>query len=75
MNLLSYFVYKKLGLGEFKPTSITVSLVDRSVKIPRGMIEDVLVQVDNFYYPVDLLIWTQLSKKLIMFLSYLEDHS
>ncbi|KAL6346963.1 hypothetical protein AAG906_006023 [Vitis piasezkii] len=39
-----------LGLGELKPTSITLSLVDRSVKIPRGMIEDVLVQVDKFYY-------------------------
>ncbi|KAL6323242.1 hypothetical protein AAG906_029249 [Vitis piasezkii] len=37
-------------------TSITLSLVDRSVKIPRGVIEDVLVQVDNFYYPVDFVV-------------------
>ncbi|RVW78604.1 hypothetical protein CK203_046730 [Vitis vinifera] len=29
---------------------------DRSVKIPRGMIEDVLVQVDKFYYPVDFVV-------------------
>nr|CAN71546.1 hypothetical protein VITISV_038074 [Vitis vinifera] len=29
---------------------------DRSVKIPRGIIEDVLVQVDNFYYPVDFIV-------------------
>ena len=56
MNFLSYSVYKQLGLGELKPTSITVSLVDRSVKIPRGMIEDVLVQVDNFYYLVDFVV-------------------
>ncbi|RVW59376.1 hypothetical protein CK203_103225 [Vitis vinifera] len=56
VNLLSYSVYKKLGLGELKPTSITLSLVDRSVKIPRGMIEDVLVQVDNFYYLVDFVV-------------------
>ncbi|KAL6310926.1 hypothetical protein AAG906_041200 [Vitis piasezkii] len=40
VNLLPYSVYKQLGLGELKPTSITLSLVDRSVKIPRGMIED-----------------------------------
>ncbi|RVW12676.1 hypothetical protein CK203_113900 [Vitis vinifera] len=53
VNLLPYSVYKQLGLGELKPTSITLSLADRSVKIPRGMIEDVLVQVDKFYYPVD----------------------
>ena len=56
VNLLPYFVYKQLGLGELKPTSITLSLVDRSVKIPRGMIEDVLVQVDNFYYLVDFVV-------------------
>ena len=56
VNLLPYFVYKQLGLGELKPTSITLSLVDRFVKIPRGMIEDVLVQVDKFYYPVDFVV-------------------
>ncbi|WKA06915.1 hypothetical protein VitviT2T_024793 [Vitis vinifera] len=56
VNLLPYSVYKQLGLGELKPTSITLSLADRSVKIPRGVIEDVLVQVDNFYYPVDFVV-------------------
>ncbi|RVW86075.1 Retrovirus-related Pol polyprotein from transposon 17.6 [Vitis vinifera] len=58
VNLLPYSVYKQLGLGELKPTSITLSLADRSVKIPRGIIEDVLVQVDNFYYPVDFVLIT-----------------
>ena len=56
VNLLPYYVYKQLGLGELKPTAITLSLADRSVKIPRGIIEDVLVQVDNFYYPVDFVV-------------------
>ncbi|RVW57865.1 Retrovirus-related Pol polyprotein from transposon 17.6 [Vitis vinifera] len=36
VNLLPYSVYKQLRLGELKPTSITLSLADRSVKIPRG---------------------------------------
>ncbi|RVW86092.1 Retrovirus-related Pol polyprotein from transposon 17.6 [Vitis vinifera] len=56
VNLLPYSVYKQLRLGELKPTSITLSLADRSVKIPRGMIKDVLVQVDKFYYPVDFVV-------------------
>ncbi|RVX11442.1 hypothetical protein CK203_015976 [Vitis vinifera] len=56
VNLLPYSVYKQLGLGELKPTSITLSLADRLVKIPRGIIEDVLVQVDNFYYPIDFVV-------------------
>ena len=53
VNLLPYSMYKQLGLGELKPTSITLSLADRSIKIPKGTIEGVLIQVDKFYYPVD----------------------
>ena len=43
VNLLPYSMYKQLGLGELKPTSITLSLADRSIKIPKGTIEDVLI--------------------------------
>ena len=56
VNLLPYSVYKQLGLGELKPTNITLSLDDRSVKIPKGIVEDALVNVDKFYYPVALII-------------------
>ena len=56
VNLLPYSMYKKLGLGELKPTSITLSLADRSIKIPKGTIDDVLIQVDKFYYPVDFVV-------------------
>ena len=43
VNLLPYSVYKHLGLGELKPTTITLSLADMSIKIPKGTIEDVLI--------------------------------
>ena len=56
VNLLPYSVYKKLGLGELKLTTITLSLADRSVKIPKGIVEDVLVKVDKFYYPMDFVV-------------------
>ena len=56
VNLLPYSVYKQLGLGELKPTNITMSLADRSVKIPKGIVEDVLVKVDKFNYPVDFVV-------------------
>ena len=35
VNLLPYSVYKQLGLGDLKPTNITLSLADRSVKFLR----------------------------------------
>ena len=56
VNLLPYSMYRQLGLGELKPTSITLSLADRSIKIPKGTVEDVLIQVDKFYYPVDFVV-------------------
>ena len=56
VNLLPYSMYKQLGLGELKSTNITLSLADRSMKIPKGIVEDILVKIDKFYYPVDFVV-------------------
>ena len=56
MNLLPYSVYLQLGLGELKPTTITLQLADRSMNRPREIIEDVLMKVDKFYIPVDFIV-------------------
>ena len=56
VNLLLFSMYKQLGLGKLNPTTITLSLVDRSIKIPKGIVEDALIQVDKFYYPVDFVV-------------------
>ena len=42
VNLLPYLVYQQLNLGELKPTSTTLLLADKSIKVPKGIIEDVL---------------------------------
>jgi hypothetical protein len=56
VNLLPYSVYLKLGLGELKPTTVMLQLADRSLKRPRGILEDVLIKVDKFYFPVDFIV-------------------
>jgi hypothetical protein len=56
VNLLPYYVYLQLGLGELKPTSMTLQLADQLVKIPWGIVEDVLIKVDKFYFPVDFIV-------------------
>jgi hypothetical protein len=56
VNLLPYSVYLQLGLGELKPTTMTLQLADWSVKVSRGIIEDVLIKVDKFYFPVDFIV-------------------
>src|SRR3954466_13880970 len=56
VNILPYSLFKKLNIGEVKPTKMTLQLADRSVIHPRGIVEDVLVKVDKFIYPVDLVV-------------------
>ena len=56
VNLPPYSMYRQLGLGELKPTSFTLSLANRSIKIPKGTVEDVLIEVDKFYYLVDFVV-------------------
>jgi hypothetical protein len=56
VNLLPYSVYLQLGLGALKLTSLTLQLADKSMKIPQGIVEDVLIKVDKFYFPVDFIM-------------------
>ena len=53
---MPYSIYKQLGLGELQPTQVERQLANRSIRKPRGIIEDVLVQIDKFYYPIDFLV-------------------
>lgn len=56
INLMPYSVFKKLDLGEVKPTTISLQLADRSIKYPRGVVEDVLIKVEKFYFPADFVV-------------------
>ncbi|XP_024024091.1 uncharacterized protein LOC112092349 [Morus notabilis] len=56
INLMPLSIFKKLGLGEARLTTVSLQLADRSIKHPRGIIEDVLVKVDKFLFPADFII-------------------
>ena len=56
VNLIPYYVYLELGLGELQPSNCTPQLTDRSVRTPRGRIDDVLVQIDKGFFPVELVL-------------------
>ena len=53
---MSLSIFRRLGLGEARPTNVTLHLADRSLKHPRGVIEDVLVKVDKFIFLVDFIV-------------------
>ncbi|XP_065627771.1 uncharacterized protein LOC112030337 [Quercus suber] len=56
VNLIPLSIYQKLGLGELKPTLVTLQLADRSIRESRGIVKDVLVKIEQFYYPVDFIV-------------------
>ncbi|XP_070050385.1 uncharacterized protein [Nicotiana tomentosiformis] len=56
INLMSYSVFKTLGIGKPRPTSMRFQMADRTIKKPLGIIDDVLVRVDMFILPADFVI-------------------
>ncbi|KAL0331675.1 UNVERIFIED_CONTAM: hypothetical protein Sangu_1713000 [Sesamum angustifolium] len=56
VNLMPHSIFEKFGMHELTPTIITLQLVDRSIKYPRGIVEDVLVKVDKIIILVDFIV-------------------
>ena len=46
INLMPLSIYKKLGLGDSKPTAMRLLMVDRTVKKRIQILHDVLVKVE-----------------------------
>ena len=56
INLMPLSIFRQLGLGEDRPTTVTLQLADRSLKHSQGVIEDVLVKVDKFIFLADFIV-------------------
>ena len=56
INLMPLSIYKKLGLGDPKPTAMRLLMADRTVKRPIGILHDVLVKVESFIFLEDFVI-------------------
>ncbi|KAM2928266.1 hypothetical protein COP2_035528 [Malus domestica] len=56
INVMPYSIYASMNLGELNNDGVIIQLVDRSNAYPKGVLEDVLVQVDNLIFPADFYI-------------------
>ena len=56
INLIPLSVVQRLSLGELTSTIITLQMVDRSMAQLEGVLEDVLVMVGKFIFPVDFVV-------------------
>jgi len=46
----------QVWLGELKPTKMVIQLVDRLTTLPRGVVQDAQIKVDEFINPVDIVV-------------------
>nr|GEV72823.1 reverse transcriptase domain-containing protein [Tanacetum cinerariifolium] len=56
INLMPFFVWKRLSLPDLTPTYMNLELADRSISRPVGVTEDVYVKVGSFYFPADFIV-------------------
>ncbi|XP_070050716.1 uncharacterized protein [Nicotiana tomentosiformis] len=58
IDLMPLSIYRKLEneSGEIRSAPISLYLVDQMTLIPEGIVEDVLVWVDKFIFPVDFIV-------------------
>ena len=56
INLMPLSVAKRLSLGELTPTAMTLHMADRTLTHPEGILEDVLIKVGKFVFPIDFVV-------------------
>ncbi|XP_070023309.1 uncharacterized protein [Nicotiana sylvestris] len=56
INLMTLAIYKRLGIGRARPTSMLLQLADRTMKRPSSILDDVLILVRKFVFPTDSMI-------------------
>ncbi|KAB2631105.1 S ribonuclease [Pyrus ussuriensis x Pyrus communis] len=56
INIMPYSIYASMNLGELKNDGVIIQLADRSNAYPKGVLEDVLVQVNNLIFSADFYV-------------------
>ena len=53
VNMMPLFIVKRLSLGQLTSTTMTLQMADRSIAQHEGILEDVLIKVGKFIFPMD----------------------
>ncbi|XP_076937530.1 uncharacterized protein LOC143605207 [Bidens hawaiensis] len=56
VSILPGSLYDQYDFGPFRKADTTVVLADLTLKLPKGIVTDVIVMIEDFYYPVDFLV-------------------
>ncbi|KAM2293000.1 hypothetical protein ACFXTI_027669 [Malus domestica] len=56
INVMPYYIYESMNLGELKKDGVIIQLANRSNAYPKGVLEDVLVQVNHLIFLADFYV-------------------
>jgi hypothetical protein len=56
INLMPYHIYKTLSLDDIKPLNIVLKMADQRKVTPRGVVENILVKIDELLIPADFVV-------------------
>ncbi|XP_076958512.1 uncharacterized protein LOC143634262 [Bidens hawaiensis] len=56
VSIIPGSLYDQYDFGPLRKADTTVVLADLTLKLPRGIVTDVIVMIEDFYYPVDFLV-------------------
>jgi hypothetical protein len=56
INVMPLLIYKVLNLGPLKETRVIIQMADRSNSYPEGVVEDVLIRINELIFVMDFYI-------------------
>ena len=56
INILPKFVFDHHHVGELQHFLVELCLADGSVRKPHGIVKDVIIKIEDCYFPVDFLV-------------------
>ncbi|CAA6667517.1 unnamed protein product [Spirodela intermedia] len=56
INLLPTSICDKFNISDLKPSTVTLQFADRSIKHPKGILENVIVTVKGCKFPADFVV-------------------
>ncbi|OMO96175.1 Retrotransposon gag protein [Corchorus capsularis] len=56
LSVMPYSFYKSLNLGSLKNTDVILQLADGSLVYPKCVLENILIKVEHFIFPIDIFI-------------------
>ena len=56
INVMTIETLKQLGLSNLRPTPTILEMVDRSTIKLEGVMDDVVVSIDSWEYPIDFVV-------------------